>query len=95
MVVNIIANAERCDPSPAVFKYNFTKSSISTNRLLYVSLKNDRPLYEARALVVDMCAGQMRRPKILESTIITILAQSLLPVKTIGQRNINTALYLL
>ena len=27
----------------------------------YISLKNGRPLHEARALVVDMCAGQLRR----------------------------------
>ena len=35
-----------------------------------VSLKNDRLLSEARALIVYMCAGQMRRPKIPESTIV-------------------------
>ena len=35
----------------------------------YISPKNDRSVKEARALVVDMCAGQMRRPKILHNTI--------------------------
>ena len=34
-----------------------------------ISPKNDRSLQETRALVVDMCAGQMRRPKIPHSTI--------------------------
>ena len=28
------------------------------------SCKNDRPLKEARALVIDMCAGQLERPNI-------------------------------
>ena len=35
----------------------------------YISPKNDRPLKEARTLVIDMCAGQMRRPDIPHSTI--------------------------
>ena len=37
--------------------------------LNYISLKNDKPILEARALVVDMCAGQMRWLKIPKSTI--------------------------
>ena len=35
----------------------------------YISRKNDRPLQEARALVVDMCAGQLERPNIPVTTL--------------------------
>ena len=35
----------------------------------YISLKNYRPLYEARALVVNMCAGLLSRPNFCVSTI--------------------------
>ena len=35
------------------------------------SLKNDRPLFEARAIVVDMCAGLLYRPNI--STIVIFI----------------------
>ena len=35
----------------------------------YISPKNDKPLQEARTLVVDMCTGQMRQPKIPHSTL--------------------------
>ena len=35
----------------------------------YISLKKDRSLKEAHTLVVDMCTGQMRQPKIPHNTI--------------------------
>ena len=35
----------------------------------HIFLKNDRSLQEAHTLVVDMCVGQMRWPKIPHSTI--------------------------
>ena len=34
-----------------------------------MSRKNDWPLKEARALVIDMCSGQLERPNILASTL--------------------------
>ena len=39
----------------------------------YISLKNDKSLYKACSLVVDMCAGQMTWPKIPQSTINIII----------------------
>ena len=37
---------------------------------LITSIKNDRPLYEARALVVNMCAGlSAQRSNIFASTV--------------------------
>ena len=36
-----------------------------------MSRKNDWPLLEACALVVDICAGQLEQPNILASTIAT------------------------
>ena len=35
---------------------------------MYTSRKNDWPLSEACALVIDMCAVQLKRPKIHETT---------------------------
>ena len=39
------------------------------NFYLYISRKNDRPLKEVCALVVDACTGQQERPSIPANTI--------------------------
>ena len=46
-----------------------TVTTIVTIYNNHISLKNDRSIKEACTLVVDMCAGQMRQPKIPHSTI--------------------------
>ena len=37
---------------------------------MYLNRKNVWPLQEARALVIDMCAGQLERPNIPVTTIV-------------------------
>ena len=61
----------RCLHAPI---YTFMRATVTPNTIVticnnHISLKNDRSVKEARALVVDMCAGQMRWPKIPHSTI--------------------------
>ena len=43
----------------------------------YISRKNDRPLKEARALVIDMCAGKLEWPTFLRVPYVTITPQLL------------------
>ena len=41
---------------------------------LYISRKNDWPLKEAHALVIDMCAGKLEWPNIPASTIVLVIS---------------------